>query len=79
MNFAWQSTYLPPSQSVSQSSHDQPVQMLSITENTILFVLLLSSSGCLQQKPVSIPSFAGPQDFAAAAFQNPEDHNQRWL
>ena len=38
------------------------------TENTILFVLFLSSSGCLQQKPVSIPSFKGPEDFAAATF-----------
>ena len=38
------------------------------TENTILFVLFLSSSCCLQQKPVSIPSFKGPEDFAAATF-----------
>ena len=53
-------------QSVSQSS--QLVQMLPITENTILFVLLLRSSGCLQQKPVSIQSFEGPEDFAATTF-----------
>ena len=57
---------LQASPQVSQSS--QPVQMLSITENIILFVLLLSSSGCLQQKSISIPSFEGPEDFAAATF-----------
>ena len=54
------------SESVSQSS--QPEQMLPITENTILFVILLRSSGCLQQKPISIRSFEGPEDFAAATF-----------
>ena len=47
-------------QSVSQSS--QLVQMLPITENTILFVLLLRSSGCLQQKPISIRSFEGNEN-----------------
>ena len=38
------------------------------TENTILFVLFLSSSGCLQQISISIPSFEEPEDFAAATF-----------
>ena len=56
---------------------EHAIYFSSNTQNTIiLFVQSLSTSHCVQQKPIRIWSFTWLEDFTAAKFQKPEAGNQ---